>query len=707
MKNRLKSLALVLFVLVISLNGCKAQVDDQKRNLILMDLLKRSLQEGHFNPMPLDDNYSRRVYKLFLEQIDPFKRFYTGEDLTKLSAYENQIDDEFKNYSTEFFDQAYQLFDKRFNQAAQWYQEILSKPFDFSKDENFEMDPEKRNWPANEKELRQAWEQMLKYETLTRLADMIEQQEKAKANPDSVRKIKTMTELEQEARDKVKKRYADWFHEMKKMDKSDRFADYLNALCSVFDPHTNYFPPKEKADFDIQFSGQLEGIGATLQSKDGYVTIVNIVPGGPAWKQGELEVNDKIIKVAQGDGEPVDITDWRVDKAVQLIRGKKGTTVKLTVRKMNGTEKTITIVRDVVIIEETYAKSAVLIDTLTGAKVGYIFLPSFYANFDDPNGRSSSQDMLKEVNKLKNEGVEGIILDLRGNGGGSLQDAIEIAGFFIDQGPVVQVKGRIGAARVYGDPQPGVVYSGPLVVMVNGISASASEILAAALQDHRRAVIVGSSRTFGKGTVQRFFNLDDLAQGFDEVKPLGSLKMTIQKFYRINGGSTQLRGVTPDILMSDPYSYIDIGESELKFPMEWTSVDPARYTPLDNDKLFAKLNDNSVKRMKADPLFARLDENARLVKKRRDETLISLKMDTYLSRKKRYDVEAKAFDSLAKAPLSIKPLALREDLNRLASDTTKTNILNRWIKGLRSDAYILESLHIIDDWKRMAAVKKE
>jgi len=707
MKSRLRTFVLVFFVMLLSLNGCKAQVDDQKRNLILMDLLKRSLDEGHFNPIPLDDNYSRRVYKVFLEQTDPFKRFYTQEDLALLKPYETQIDDEFKNYSTEFFDLAYQLFDKRFNQIDKWYQEILSKPFDFNRDENFEMDPEKRDWPANEKELRFAWEQMLKYETLTRLADMLEQQEKAKANPDSARKIKTTNELEQEAREKVKKRYADWFHEMKKLDKSDRFGDYLNALCSVFDPHTNYFPPKDKADFDIQFSGQLEGIGATLQSKDGYVTIVNIVPGGPAWKQGELEVNDKIIKVAQGDGEPVDITDWRVDKAVQLIRGKKGTTVKLTVRKLNGTEKTITIVRDVVVIEETYAKSAVLVDTLTGARVGYIFLPSFYANFDDPNGRSSSQDMLREVNKLKNEGVEGIILDLRGNGGGSLQDAIEIAGLFIDQGPVVQVKGKIGAARVYGDPQPGVVYAGPLVVMVNGISASASEILAAALQDHRRALIVGSSNTFGKGTVQRFFNLDDLARGFDEVKPLGSLKMTIQKFYRINGGSTQLRGVSPDIKMSDPYSYIEIGESELKFPMEWTSIEPARYTALDNDKLFGKLKENSIKRMKADPLFARLDENARLVKKRRDETLIPMKLDNFLSRKRMYDAEAKAFDSLAKAPLSIKPMALKEDINRLAADTTKTNILTRWIKGLRSDAYILESMHIIDDWNRMTATRKE
>ncbi|HNQ59885.1 MAG TPA: carboxy terminal-processing peptidase [Bacteroidales bacterium] len=697
-------LLFVLFILILP--GCGAQVDEQKRNLILMDLLKRSVEEGHFSPVAMDDQYSKKAYNLFIEQLDPLKRFFTEDDLAEMKKYELRLDDEFKNYDTEFFELTYNILSKRLKQIEDFYSEILKRPFDFGKEEYLEMDPDKRRYPKNDEELKTAWEQMLKYEVLNWLTDKIGQQEKAIARADTSFTLKTIDQLEKEAREKINKRYADWFHEMNKLEKADRFADYLNCLVSVFDPHTNYFPPKEKEDFDIQFSGQLEGIGATLQSKDGYVTVVSIVPGGPAWKQGELEVNDKIIKVAQEGSEPVDITDWRVDKAVQLIRGKKGTLVRLTVRKLNGVEKEIAIQRDVVIIEETYAKSAVVEDTLTRGKVGYIFLPSFYANFEDPNGRSSSRDMLQEVEKLKNAGVQGIIIDLRGNGGGSLQDAIEIAGLFIDQGPVVQVKGRVGNPRVYGDPQPGIVYEGPLIIMVNPISASASEILAAALQDYHRAIITGTSKTFGKGTVQRFFNLDDLARGFDEVKPLGSLKLTIQKFYRIDGGSTQLKGVSPDIIMSDPYTYLEIGESELKYPMEWTQVNPANYSPFNNEYLFTSLEKKSTERIKNDERFQLLDEHARQIKVRRDKTLIPLKMDDFKRQNDENLEQSKAFDKLMKDTLSLKSTPLSVDLQRIGSDTTKLNILKKWTQSLRTDPYLLESVRIVRDWNAAIVQKR-
>ncbi len=701
----LKSVILVVLLIWI-LPGCRAQVDEQKKNLVLMDLLKRSVEEGHFNPVAIDDEYSKKVYNLFIEQLDPLKRFFTEEDMAEMKKYELQLDNEFKDYNTNFFELAYHILQKRLQQIEDFYPDILKQPFSFEEEEFIEMDPDKRQYPKNDEELRKAWEQMLKYEVLNWLTDKMEQQEKAIARADTSFTAKTLDQLETEAREKINKRYADWFHEMNKLEKADRFADYLNCLVSVFDPHTNYFPPKDKEDFDIQFSGQLEGIGATLQSKDGYITVVSIVPGGPAWKQGELEVNDKIIKVAQESGEPVDITDWRVDKAVQLIRGKKGTIVKLTVRKLNGVEKEIAIQRDIVIIEETYAKSAIVEDTLTGGKVGYIFLPSFYANFEDPNGRSSSRDMLQEVEKLKNAGVQGIIIDLRGNGGGSLQDAIEIAGIFIDQGPVVQVKGRMGNPRVYGDPQPGIVYEGPLVIMVNPISASASEILAAALQDYHRAIITGTSKTFGKGTVQRFFNLDDLARGFDEVKPLGSLKLTIQKFYRIDGGSTQLKGVTPDIIMSDPYTYLEIGESELKYPMEWTQVNAANYSTFNNEYLFTSLKKASNDRIKNDKRFQMLDEHARQIKTRRDKTLIPLKMEDFKRQNDENLEQSKAFDKLMKDTLSLKSTPLSVDLQRIGSDTTKINILKKWTKGLRTDPYLLESVRIVRDWNAAIVQKR-
>ena len=704
MNRLLRYTFLFLFVLVF-VSGCNAQEDEQKKNMILMDLIKRSLEQGHFDPVQLDDDFSRKAYTLFLEQMDPFKRFFTNEDINTLRQYELNIDDEFRDYTTVFFDKTFEIFNQRLDNAESWYEEILAAPFSFEEPSWIEMDPEKRAWPEDLDALKASWYQMLKYETLTRVSDQMDRQEKAKPGSDSTAVKKSFEELEKDARSKVKKRYADWFHEIRKLDRSDRFSDYLNAIASVYDPHTNFFPPKDKQDFDIQFSGQLEGIGATLQSKEGYVTVVSIVPGGPAWKQGELEVNDKIAKVAQADGDPVDITDWRVDKAVQLVRGKKGTLVKLTVIKMDGTEKLIPIVRDVVVIEETYTKSAVVEDTLTGARVGYIFLPSFYANFDDPNGRSSAGDVRNEVEKLKASGVSGIVIDMRGNGGGSLQDAIEIAGLFIDQGPVVQVKGRVGGARVYGDPEPGVLYDGPLVIMVNAISASASEIFAAAMQDHRRALIVGTSRTFGKGTVQRFFNLDDLARGFEEVKPLGSIKMTIQKFYRIDGGSTQLKGVTPDIVMTDPYTYFEIGESELKFPMQWTQVEPARYTPFSNDKLFSTLRRKSVDRMKADPRFKLLDENARRMKAQRDMTLMPLDLAGFREEKKKNEEEAKRFENIGKDTLSLRIVPFPEDASLQAADSTKKSVHMKWLGSLRTDHYLHETVRIINDWNLGVAKK--
>ncbi|HML83892.1 MAG TPA: carboxy terminal-processing peptidase, partial [Bacteroidales bacterium] len=386
------------------------------------------------------------------------------------------------------------------------------------------------------------------------------------------------------------------------MERSDRMADYINAIMAVLDPHTNYFPPKDKEDFDITFSGQLEGIGATLTQKDGYITVAAIVPGSPSWKQGDLAVDDKILKVAQGDGEPVDVVDMRLDKAVRLVRGKKGTKVTLTVRKVDGTEKQIPITRDIVVIEETYAKSAIITDSITGSRMGYIYLPSFYANFENPNGRSSAGDVTKEVTRLKKENVDGIILDLRNDGGGSLQDAIEIAGLFIDQGPVVQVKGRGTRAQAFGDPAPGVLWEGPLAIMINPFSASASEILAAAMQDHKRAVIIGST-SFGKGTVQRFLELDDIARGFDDVKPLGAIKMTIQKFYRINGGATQLKGVTPDVLLPDQYAYMDVGERDLDNPMPWTEIAGTPFTPVNSEALFKQLAQTSKTRIGTDSTF--------------------------------------------------------------------------------------------------------
>lgn len=423
----------------------------------------------------------------------------------------------------------------------------------------------KKPFAKDDATLKDYWRQSMKWETMTRLAEKLEKKEKGEENF----KDKTYEELEAEARKDVLKVYDDWYVRLEKRKRNDYLSMYLNTFTNIFDPHTEYYEPIDKQNFDIGMSGRLEGIGARLQTDGDLTKVSEIIVGGPAWKEGKLEENDKIVKVAQGDDpEWTDITGMVINDVVQLIRGKPGTKVRLSVKKADGSTKEIVIIRDVVIIEEGFAKS-LLIETEEKETIGYLRLPKFYADFNNSNGRRCADDVAVELEKLKQAGVQGIILDLRSNGGGSLRDVVKMSGFFVEEGPIVQVKSRTRKAEVLSDDDPGVQYSGPLIVMVNQFSASASEILAAALQDYGRAVIVGTgTSTFGKGTVQRFFDLDAVIRGNPEVKPLGEIKLTVQKFFRVNGGSTQLRGVTPDIVLPDNWLYLETGEKEEDFPME-------------------------------------------------------------------------------------------------------------------------------------------
>jgi len=406
---------------------------------------------------------------------------------------------------------------------------------------------------------------------------MMEMQKKAKEKNDTVR-IKNFEELEKSARAKVLKQNNDYFRRMGQLERKDYFALYLNAINGSYDPHTSFFPPKDKEDFDIRMSGQLEGIGATLQQKDEYIKVVNIVPGSPSWKQGELKAGDLILKVAQGDDEPLDLIGMRLDKAVKFIRGKKGTTVKLTVKKVDGSTKVISIIRDVVVIEATYAKSVIVTTKDTHKRIGYIYLPSFYVNFNKKGGgRRSADDVLKEINKLKTEGVDGMIIDLRNDGGGSLQDVVTMGGYFIKKGPIVQVKQKGKKAETLSDTDPKIQYDGPLAIMVNSNSASASEIFAAAMQDYGRGIIIGE-QSFGKGTVQNLIDLNRFMPTKD--KKLGKLKITIAKFYRITGSSTQKLGVMPEIeFPSIPRT--DFGEASRPSALKWDQIRTAKFREYD------------------------------------------------------------------------------------------------------------------------------
>jgi len=521
-------------------------------------------------------------------------------------------------------------------------------------------------------------------------------QEKAIEKKDTSVKILSFDSLEVDARRKTLKANVQWFKRLNKISSRERFSQFANAITGVYDPHTEYFAPKERKRFGEMMSGQFEGIGARLQQKDdGALKVSEIIMGSPSYKQNELKAGDEIIKVAQGNKEPVDITVMDMEDAIDLIKGKKGTEVRLTVKKNDNSIKVIPIIRDVIEIEETFAKSAIL-DNKT--KTGYIYLPSFYTDFTRHGAHHCSQDIRKEIEKLKKENVKGLILDLRDNGGGSLQEVVEMAGLFFPKGPVVQVRGKSDSRNVMEDKNPDVAWDGPLAIMINHNSASASEILAAAIQDYKRGVIVGTT-SFGKGTVQSFVDLDNyLLPQFDTIKPVGSIKITQQKFYRINGGATQLKGVTPDVMLPDPYAFIDLGEKEMDNPMPWDEISKANYVE------FSVINyptviKNSSARIKKSTQFALVEAQAKEVKAKKDDTKYSLNIEKYRAEQKQLRDQNKKYEDLRKEIKGFNATVLNEDKLKFGSDTTRLGRENRWAKNVAKDIYIHETSNVLNDIK--------
>jgi len=666
-----------------------------EKNELLMKLVMKQLNDFHYSPKDLNDDLSENIYDEYLKRQDYSKRFFTQEDIDKLEKYKFEIDDQIRENNYEFYELAKNLYNKRMSNTKIYYEKYLAKPFDFTIDESLEYDSKKREYAKNEKELEDRWRKLLKYQVLTRLAEKLKEQEKAIEKNDTSVTIKELSLLDEEARERVKKNYDKWFKRLSRQTEKDQVSTFVNAIVNVFDPHTGYFPPKDKADFDIKLSGKLKGIGASLNEKDGTIQVVKIVPGSPCYRQGELEVDDKIVKVGQGDEEPIDVVDMPLDEAVQLIRGEIGTIVKLTVKKVDGSTKVIPIERDVVLLEETYAKSALI--EKDDDKIGYIKLPKFYADFKDPKGRQCGRDVGCELDRLKEEEVEGIILDLRGNGGGSLQDVVDMVGHFIDEGPVVQIKRRSDENYVLRDKVSGLVYDGPLVVLVNSFSASASEILAAAIQDYGRGIIIGSNSTYGKGTVQRFYDLDQYLKGdYSEFRPMGAIKLTTQKFYRINGQTTQHMGVVPDIVLPDSYSYIDTGEKEQDHVIPWDEIEAVNFDKMKNKK-FDKIIERSKKRIKGNETFGKINEDALRRKKNKDNTSYSLNLEDYRVFRKSIEDEAEQYKDIYKQERDLEVVMLDEDAMKFADDTLKQKDNGKWIERLEQDAYLEEAANVVLD----------
>ena len=652
------------------------------------------LSQIHYSPKKIDDNFSKEIFKKYLsDKIDQQKNIFLQSDIAQLKKYETKLDDEILGGPVEFVPAVSEIYKKRILESEQYYKESLSKPFEFTKDESVNFDTDDLNYPATAEDKKEAWRKRMKFLVLERYADLREQREKNKGKEGQV--AKTDADLEKEARERVMKIMDRSYDRLKKkFDDEDSFNAYVNTITETMDPHTTFFPPVEKRYFDEQMSGRFYGIGASLREEDGNIKIATLLTGSPAWKSGEITAGDLIIKVGQGKDEPIDITGFMVEDAVKLIRGKKGTEVKLYIRKSDGLVKTVTLIRDEIVQDETFARSAV-INTPKG-KIGFIYLPEFYADFDNPKGARCSDDVRKEVIKLKEQKVDGIIMDLRNNGGGSLYDVVQMVGFFIEDGPIVQVKDRDGKPQVYRDRDKTVLYDGPLGVMVNEFSASASEIFAAAIQDYNRGIIIGSTTTYGKGTVQRNIGLDKTLGILEPNSELGTIKLTLQKFYRINGGSTQLRGVSSDITLPDVLEYSPLREKNNPDALPWDEIQKADYHNWRYSLDLKPIKLASNTRINGNPSFNIIKENAEWLSKQNDKEY-TLNYKKYQDEQKEIRNRVKQIDSLNKTPTEVDVEALSDDLKKLQYDEGKTERFKQWIKNLRSDIYLDESVKVVND----------
>lgn len=668
----------------------KTNDPNPEKEAFLMGVLNLVLQNAHYHPVELNDDFSEKVFTNYLKIIDGNKRYLLQTDIDGLNKYKTELDDEFKNQQIGFFNESYPVFTARLKEAKTYYKDLLTNPIDFSVKESINTDYEKQPWAKSKEELRERWRKQLKLSVLSGIEDKLKLQENDTLNKEPK---KSFAELEKESRETTLKSLNEFFEFFEEISRDEWLSVYVNTLLEQFDPHTNYFAPDDKQKFDESMSGSMEGIGAQLRKKDNAVEITEIIPGGPAMKQGELENGDVILKVAQGDEQPVDVAGMRLEKVVKMIKGKKGTTVKLTVKKVDGSVKVISIVRDEFEIEDTFAKSSI-IETPQGT-YGIIHLPKFYINFENKKNRDAFKDVAKEIEHLKEQNVEGIVMDLRNNGGGSLQTVVDMVGLFIPQGPVVQVKTKSGSNDVLYDRDNKIQWSGPLVVLINNYSASASEIFAAAIQDYNRGLVLGSKHSYGKGTVQNLIDLNRF--GNKEIGDLGAMKFTTQKFYRVNGGSTQLKGVESDIVLPDRFLYIDTGERDNDNAMQWDKIAKARYTTFDFN--FAPIIEKSKQRVAANNEFKLLDESAQWVKEQQDDNSFPLQYEEYIARSKQLEEQSKKFNVLKKYQNSLTFKSLPSEEALIKNDTVQQNKRNRWFKSLNNDMYVNEAVNVLKDLK--------
>jgi len=681
--------AIVSLVIYFEVSNTKFSSDEPNKDKLLVDLVSYVLDRLHYDPKIINDDFSINVYEDFINSVDSQKRFLLKSDIELFSQYKFLIDDQIKSSDITFFNIVYETLKSRIDEVESFYDEVLFTPYNFNIEEEINLDYENQEYVASIDELKKLWRKRLKLSALDGFAS------KKEINIEDD-KTKTDSEIEIESRKSINDNLRDFFQFNSELERKDWFSIYLNSIVSQYDPHTTYLAPEAKEVFDQNISGKFQGIGARLFKRNQQVEISEVIIGGPVWRDNLLNVGDIIIAVAQSkEEEPQEISLMKLSDATDLIKGEKGTNVYLTVKRVDGGIDQVEITRDIVELEETYAKSSIINDDTN--TYGLINLPRFYVDFDDYGERNAASDIKKEIISLKNKGIDGLILDLRNNGGGSLKTVVDITGFFIEKGPVVQVKSIGGRKEILRDNDSSILWDGPLVIMVNEFSASASEILAAALQDYNRAVILGSKQTYGKGTVQNIIDLNNVISG-NTYGDLGSLKITTDMFYRVNGGSTQLEGVKSDLIFPNRYSYVDIGEKDLDNPLNWNKIDPAKYDNSSKIFNYTKAIEKSKKRISENKYFSLIDQHAKLVKSNQDDKIISLNYKSYKEDQENLKSQS---DKLKLIDEFISPYVFVWNESNQNNDSSYNDDMkekrDRWIMTLEKDIYVNEAMNLLKD----------
>jgi len=694
MKRNFNVLLVTLLIAFASCSFTSKSFDDPDKDKLLMKLITYLLEEGHFQPKEINDDLSQAVYTSFLDQIDPFKNYFLKSDIDEFEEFKTELDNQILAHDVSFFNLVYDRFLIRFEDSRDMYSKVLELPFDFSLQEVYSTDYENNVYVNSKSDMFERWRKQLKFYTISNYYDLITADKKSQEADENF-KSRPRSQIEIEARESILKTMTENFSVLEDIRRQDWLSVYINAIAVEFDPHTFYFAPSDKDRFDAQMTGKYEGIGARLQKRMDEITITELISGGSAWRQDKLEVGDAIIKVRQEDEqEAISVIGMRLDDAVKLIKGPKGSNVILTLKKVDGTIEDLSIPRDEILLEETYAKSTKVVKN--GVTFGVINLPKFYIDFQDSNSRNAATDVKKEIELLKAEGMEGLVLDLRNNGGGSLKTVVDIGGLFIDQGPIVQVRSTGNNKEVLEDKQRGIEWDGPLVILVNELSASASEILAAAMQDYKRAIVIGSKQTYGKGTVQNIIDLNRMIKA-NTNGDMGAFKFTTQKYYRINGGSTQLEGVKSDIIVPGRFSYMEIGEKEQDNPLEWDEIEPANYQTWESSLNYKTTIENSYTRLNLSDEIKLIDDNARWIKSVRDQEVYQLNYEKYSENINLNEKESKRFDQLLdyQTDLTFEPLSY--ELPKMKQDSIFKINRNRWHKNLSKDIYMEEALNVLND----------